>query len=194
MLRRSAAEALANHPEEGYPALEEGSAMDDLMVRRSVVFGLLRVNQPWAIQILDKLQLEDKEWIVRNAANQAMEELKRPNAFIPHPLPPLTEAPWLVTFASKLGMGVAPGKPAVDLVLQALKNGDEDQRLAALDYLRLHANAENVHNIYHLYFGEVEEMREAAFNALWVVAAAGVSLPSPRNLAWGNNESKHRSE
>ena len=185
MLRRSAAEALANHPEEGHPALEEGSAMEDLMVRRSVVFGLQRVNQPWAIQILDKLQLEDKEWIVRNAANQAMEELKRPNPYIPRPQPPLTEAPWLVEYASKSGISVAPGKPAVDLVLQALKDGNEDQRLAALDYLRLHADAEIVHNIYHIYFGDVGEMREAAFNALWVVAAAGVQLPSPQQFGLG---------
>ncbi len=185
MLRRSAAEALANHPEEGHPALEEGSAMDDLMVRRSVVFGLQRVNQPWAIQILDKLQLEDKEWIVRNAANQAMEELKRPNPYIPRPVVPLTEAAWLIAFASKQGMSVEPGKPATDLVLQALKNGDEEQRLEALDYLRLHADTEIVHNIYHYYFGGQSEMRDVAFNTLWVIAAAGTKLPSPTQYGFG---------
>lgn len=185
MLRRSAAEALANHPEEGYPALEEGSAMEDLMVRRSVVFGLQRVNQPWAIQILDKLQLEDKEWIVRNAANQVMEELKRPNPYIPRPVVPLTEAAWLIAFASKQGLTVAPGKPATDLVLQALKNGDEEQRLEALDYMRLHANAEIVHNIYGYYFGDYGEMREVTFNTLWVIAAAGIKLPSPTQYGFG---------
>ena len=39
-LRRSAAEALANHPEEGYPTLKEGAFLDDVLVRKAVVSGL----------------------------------------------------------------------------------------------------------------------------------------------------------
>jgi len=75
-MRRAAAEALANHPSEGYPALEEGSKVDDLRVRYSVVYGLMRVQQPWAIKIIERMQLEEKEWIVRNAAIQAIEEIR----------------------------------------------------------------------------------------------------------------------
>ena len=37
-LRRAAAEALANHPEEGYPALREGASLDDILVRRACSF------------------------------------------------------------------------------------------------------------------------------------------------------------
>jgi HEAT repeat protein len=113
-------EALANNVEEGQPALRDGSNMEDLLVRRAVVFGLARVNEPWALEILEKIQLEDQQWLVRNAAVQVMENLKRPKRYIPSPSVPLQDVPWLIDFASKLGIGVAPGKPAVNLIIQAL--------------------------------------------------------------------------
>lgn len=179
LLRTSAAEALANHPDEGYPALKEGSAMDDLMVRRAVVAGLARINQPWSVEILEKMQLEDKEWIVRNAAIQGIERSKQPNPYIPRPLPPLTETTWLIEFAAKLGLAVAPGKPAVDLILQALKTGQEGERLAAIEYLSMNCDATLAHNLYDQYFGGSGDILEAAYAALWLIASTGVTLPSP---------------
>lgn len=182
VLRRAAAEALANHPEEGHPALKEGSEMEDLMVRRAVVFGLLRVNQPWAVEILERLQLEDKEWIVRNAAIQAVEEIKAPSPYIPKVIRLPEDMPWLINFAAKLGMGVAPGQPARDLIHQAALKGDEEQRLQALDYLRLTGGADSIHHLYQIYFGTSGEFHEAAFNALWNLDAAGIELPSPQQF------------
>ena len=182
--RRAAAEALANHPTEGHPALEEGSAIDDLMVRRSVVFGLARVRKPWAEQILDKLQMEDKEWIVRNAAIQALEEIRQPNPHIPQPMPALTEIVWLAEFASKQGMGVSAGEQAVNLVLQALKSGTEDERLAALEYLSLKGDTELAMNIYALYFGQTGDLHEAAYYSLWLLSTTGSELPPPQQFGF----------
>jgi HEAT repeat protein len=136
-IRRYAAESLANNPQEGQPALKEGSSMDDLLVRRSVVFGLIRVNQPWAIKIVENLQLEDNEWVVRNAAIQAFDELQRKASYAPTHLPDLTETLWLINYADRLGTTVAPGKPAEQLVYKALINGSPDEKLYAMDYLRM---------------------------------------------------------
>ena len=36
-LRRWSAEALASHVEEGHPTLQEGSTLDDILVRRAVI-------------------------------------------------------------------------------------------------------------------------------------------------------------
>jgi HEAT repeat protein len=175
-IKQYAAEALANHREEGYPALRDASSMDDLLVRRAVVFGLARIDEPWAMEILEKIQLEDQQWIVRNAAVQVVEDLKRPNPYIPIPSVPITDASWLIEFASKLGIGVVPGKPAVDLVIRSLRDGDEKLRLAALDYLRLNGIAEVIPTIIEVYHTSLGEVREAALNTLWHLSVSGFNL------------------
>ncbi len=58
-LRRAAAQALTNNPEEGYPTLQEGSALEDPGVRRAVTYGLGRLRLPWATEILEKMVAED---------------------------------------------------------------------------------------------------------------------------------------
>jgi HEAT repeat protein len=175
-IKQYAAEALANHREEGYPALRDASSMDDLLVRRAVVFGLARIDEPWAMEILEKIQLEDQQWLVRNAAVQVVEDLQRPNPYIPIPSVPITDASWLIEFASKLGIGVVPGKPAVDLVIRSLRDGDEKLRLAALDYLRLNGIAEVIPTVIEVYHTSLGEVREAALNTLWHLSASGFNL------------------
>ena len=172
-LRRMAAEALSNNYEEGYPTLKEGAALDDLLVRRSVVYGLQRVNETWSNKILERLQLKDEQWVVKTAATQALEELSLPNPHTPRKLPPLTETPWLISFAGERGIGVAPGKPAMDLILLALKEGNEEQQLAALNFLSLRGDSTTITEIHSFYTKNQGELREAAFNSLWHQAATG---------------------
>jgi len=180
-LRRSAAEALANHPEDGFPTLREGSTIDDAMVRRAVVHGLLRVKQPWAVEILQKMQVEDKVWVVKNAAAQALESLGLPDPRLPKNLPPLTQTPWLITYAGEAGIGVAPGRPAYELVLRALREGNEEQQLAALDYLRQYGDDSAVPSIDQVGRRAPGDLREAAFNTLWHLSAAGVNLTADQS-------------
>lgn len=178
-LRRAAAEALANHPEEGHPILEEGSALDDLLVRRAIVFGLLRVRAPWSIKVLESMQIEDSEWIVKDAASHALEYLALPDPHIPRLLSPLTETPWLIALAGEQGIGLSSSTAALDLLLKALQEGTEEQRLAALDYLRQKGDKSTVSAIYEILYSSKGEIQEAALNTLWHMAAAGVPLPPP---------------
>jgi HEAT repeat protein len=175
--RRLSAEALANHAAEGHPTLEEAATLPDLLVRRSAVFGLKRVRQPWAITILEKMEIEDGQWVVRTAASQAMDEIRQENPHIPHPLPPLTDSPWLINFAGRLGMGVASGKPALDLINKALVNGDPHERLSALEYLQQFGREEVLLQIYQTYYGSQALLRETAFNTLWHYHTSGNTLP-----------------
>lgn len=175
--RRLAAEALANHIAEGHPALEEATTLPDLLVRRSAVFGLKRVRQPWAIAILEKMEIEDGQWVVRTAASQAMDEIRQEDAHIPRPLPPLTESPWLINFAGRMGMGVTSGKPALDLINKALVIGEPRERLSALEYFQQFGGEEVLLQIYQTYYGSQALLRETAFNTLWHYHAAGNTLP-----------------
>jgi len=87
--------------------------------------------------------------------------------------------PWLIQFAGERGMGVAPGKPAYELLYQALREGKENQRMAALHYLTIKVNEDALLPLYQSYFTTKGELKEAALNALWHTAAAGVYLPPP---------------
>ncbi|MEJ2756973.1 MAG: HEAT repeat domain-containing protein, partial [Anaerolineales bacterium] len=100
-VRRAAAEALAQHPAEGYPVLKDGTTFEDVQVRRAVVFGLARIHEPWAEEIIATIQTEDEQWVVRNAAIQMIEDQKLAKAALPKDLPPIHEMPWLIAFAGE---------------------------------------------------------------------------------------------
>jgi HEAT repeat protein len=178
-LRRAAAQALANNPEEGYPTLQEGSAMEDPGVRRAVTYGLGRLRQPWASEILEKMVAEDAQWVVQDAASQMLHTIQNPHPRLPRRLPPLTQTAWLVAFAAERGMGIAPGKPAVEMLFKALREGNEDQKLAALYYLGQSGEQSAVLPVYQVFFASQGELREAAFGALGNLVACGVQLPPP---------------
>jgi HEAT repeat protein len=176
-MRRCAAEALANNPKEGHPALQEGSSMDDLMVRRAVVFGLMRINLPWATKIVENLQLEDNEWVVRNAAIQAFDELKRKKEYAPKPSVDLTESTWLIEYAEKNGTTVAPGKPAEDLAIKALANGTHDEIINVLQHIVERCDAEKSEFVYSAYINNTGEIKDFAYYVLWLMMIAGIKIP-----------------
>ncbi len=175
-VRRSVAESLALDPNDGHEILKEASQVDDLLVRRSAVFGLAQIDQPWAKEILKKLALEDKEWVVRSAATQIIEEGDSINPSIPNPVPPLHESPWLINYAGERGIGIAPGQPAQNLLLAALNEGSPEQQRAALRYLQLNPNIESLPQIYDLLDHGFGDIQQHAFETLWYYAAEGVDI------------------
>ncbi|MBU2610648.1 MAG: HEAT repeat domain-containing protein [Chloroflexi bacterium] len=184
-LRRYAAEALTNHPQDGHAMLKEGATVDDLLVRHAVVYGLGRVGQPWADELLAKMQVEDKEWIVRASATEVLENRQLARAYLPSPLPPPSESPWLIAFAGKQGMGISPDKPATDLLLMALKNGSEEERISSLAYLRQRPNEKVLSALYQGMYGGDAALREVIFQVLSELEASGVPLPDPRQFGVG---------
>jgi len=178
--RRIAAEALANHPVEGYPTLREAIQLkDDLRVRRAAVYGLARVPEAWAQAILEQVQVEDSQWVVRDAAAAVVERAKAISPFVPQTLRPLHEEPWLLAFAAERGMGVAPGQAAMTLLHRLLEEGTPGQKEAALARVPFYPREDWAPPIYAILFGEASPMRDAAFQALWLLSIAGVQLPFP---------------
>ena len=178
--RRMAAEALANHPAEGYPTLREAIGLqDDLRVRRAAVYGLARVSQSWAWEILEQVQVEDSQWVVRDAAAAIVERAKKLSPFAPQALRPLHEEPWLLAFAADHGVGVAPGEPAMMLFHRVLEKGTVEQKEAALGRVPFYPKEDWGRPLYALMYERVGQLRDAAFDAVWLLALAGVQLPSP---------------
>ncbi|HSG42257.1 MAG TPA: HEAT repeat domain-containing protein [Anaerolineales bacterium] len=184
-LRRAAAQALANNPKDGHETLREGSTLADIMVRRAVVHGLARVEEPWAMELLQTMQVEDDQWAVRNLANQYVEEVTNRDPRAPKELTTPSETPWLIEFAGKQGTGIPKGGPATDVLTTAYKYGDTEERLAAIPYLKRNANEGIVGTLYSGMYGEDPEVREASFLALQEIAANGMELPHPNQFGLG---------
>lgn len=184
-LRIAAAEALANNPVEGYETLKDGITNEDILVRRAIVYGLARVREEWAQNLLGQIPTQDEQWVVRNAAVEAMEALQRPNPRIPQRELRPEDMPWLIEFAGKYGMGVTPGEPATDLLLLALKDDNPEYQQAALHYLR-HVPTEGVlAALYPHLFGADAEMRDGVFQVLSEMAMGGARLPAPQQFGLG---------
>jgi HEAT repeat protein len=186
-VQRASAEALSQNPGEGHPILKDGSTHEELLVRRAVVYGLGLVNEPWAKEILQNMQIEDDQWVVRSTAEHMLEVMDDQDRSLPSPPPPLSETPWLISFASDRGMGISPGQASWDMLELALKEGNGDQRLAAMSVYKAYPkNATNiVPEIYNLLYGGESEIREAAFNLLWHLDAAEVKIPPPTQFGLG---------
>jgi hypothetical protein len=183
---RVVAEALASQPPYGHDILRESSASTNLLVRRASVYGLVRVKEPWANEILEKMRVEDGQWVVRNAASHALETMNETNPYLPRPLPPPHETPWLVAFASRQGAGISSQQPIKEIVFNVLVSGTSEEKQAAFNYLRLVTNADAglIGAIYKVIYGEDGPVREAACYALWLMAVSGAALPSRSSSAW----------
>ncbi len=180
-LQQCAAEVLAGDPLEGYDTLREGSTYDQLLVRRAVIRGLRKVNQPWSTEILQKIQIEDSQWVVRNAAEQAINFLKENHPATPEKFPLLKDTPWLIEFASQKGVGISGQNAAEEMLIDAAETGNEIQKLLAFYRLIFFDEIKPgaIMQLYHGLFGENEDLKEAAYTSLWLLGGRGIPLPKP---------------
>ena len=178
LLRRSAAETLSNHPSEGHAALREGSTMEDILVRYAVVHGLRNINQPWSVEILDRMRIDDDQWVVRDAAQQAFEEISAPSPYIPVQLQPSSETPWLVEFAGERDSGLPAGEDTREILLQAVREGDESTKQAALGIIRREGFTQIFPGIYQALNAKTIQTQDDAELTIWQASASGLSVPA----------------
>ncbi len=181
-LRQAVAEALANHAREGHPTLQEAArreAKEDVPLRRAAVYGLARIPQAWAQSLLDELQY-DEEWVVRNAAIAFLKDRQADNPYIPQPLTPPAETPWLLAFAARQGMGISPRQDPTPILIQALQYGEPEEKLAAITFLRVRPSEGVLAKLYEALRSDDEQLQQAAYTTLLWIAASGVSLPPLR--------------
>lgn len=184
-VRQAVAEAFANHPQEGHPTLREAVQLDDLLVRRAAIYGLKKIRKGWAYQILEEMQIEEAQWVVKNAAAQAIEEINNPDDRIPKELPPISKLPWLVTWASEKNVNISTGESAWKTMVMVLKEGSEIEQLAAMNLFERFGYAEIFPFIFDQLQGNNQELKEAAYKTIWHLAATGAQTPSPKRYGLG---------
>jgi HEAT repeat protein len=169
LTRRVAAELLAHYGGDGHDLLREAAGVEDMYIRRAAVFGLSAIDQPWALQVIDRVQREDEQWFVRSAAAEVMERTISPQPVIaPHAVRPEQEE-WLVAWAAEQELPCATPEEANDALLQAIRRGSWWVRVTAADLLRTCGGRQAIPLLKGALRDEQPLVREAAYAALWEI-------------------------
>jgi HEAT repeat protein len=178
--RQAAAETFAMMPELGYPILNAAMQSEDYMMRRSGALGLRRLRTTWALIWIYRAYLDDDQWYVKSAAQQAYEELQ-----FGRPIPPTAPYPtpdqidWLKKWVSQKGEKLPQGDLAGQMLVRALVEGDaETRRLAAMNIGQL-GMVNAMKTLYNALRDRQDEVRITAHRALAILQTQlGRALPA----------------
>lgn len=179
-LRQAVAETLASLPEDGYPLLYEAINHSDMMLRRAAVFGLRRIRAPWAMIAIYRAFLEDSQWYVRSAAQQAFNEIQNFElSSLLRPYPDLERVEWLTEWLMEQGEDGAELN-AEDALLEILQGHDPVLRTVAVKAVGQLGMAHRMIYVYDSLLFEDFDVRDAAHRALsGLQVQIGSTLPAP---------------
>jgi HEAT repeat protein len=165
-LRQAVSEALAAIPGEGHAVLRDAMDSKDMQVRRAAVFGLARIKSAWAISLLYRALIEDEQWYVRNAAEQAFQRAERPEEVGVTRHPEADALVWLVAWAAQRGEGVPAGPNARQVLIRVLQEGDPAVKAAAALTLANLGHVPALKPLYGALRDRDEKVRAAVYEAL----------------------------
>lgn len=179
-IRQAVAESLAAIPDEGHPVLYDAITHEEMMVRRAAAFGLRRIRTNWAISALYRAFLEDDQWYVRSAAQQAFQDIQNDENKGPQNYPTVDSITWLVNWAASRGEGVPAGEAAIQVLMKALQEGEPELRALAARALGQLGEISAARSLYAALRDRQEEVRTAAHRSLAdFEAQLGQPLPAP---------------
>ncbi|MBI9049511.1 MAG: HEAT repeat domain-containing protein [Anaerolineaceae bacterium] len=184
-MKQTAAESLAVIDGISQDLLTEAIASEDLLIRRAAVYGLSRIPDQWALDILSHAAIEDGQWIVRNAATQVIENQDVFKTMLIPQLPHPSNAPWLISFASKLGKGIPKSGFVKDILMSALDQGNVDEKISAMNYLRIVPDSDIINAIFPLLVHKNRSMQQASAIALWYIEKilGGIPMQKEKRLS-----------
>ncbi len=171
-LRQAVAEALAAIPGEGHQILYTGMHSEDMMVRRAAVFGLARLDTTWALTELYRALLEDDQWYVRSAAEQAFAKAQTGVKEVAQAHPPIETVEWVVDWAREHGLVSAESEDgltqdnALRALVRMLESGEQPYRIAAARTLAILGYVQSARLLYRSLGDSSEQVRGAAYAAL----------------------------
>lgn len=111
-VRQIAAETFAQMPEVGYETLYDATQHNNMDYRRAAVFGLRRMKPGWALTEIYRVFLEDEQWYVRSAAQEAIIGFQRQTlAQSLTAYPALAQIDWLGQFLHDFGTSEGESAP-----------------------------------------------------------------------------------
>ncbi|GAB4508896.1 MAG: hypothetical protein OHK0046_02720 [Anaerolineae bacterium] len=181
-LGRIIAESFALIPAE-YVSLYEAAQQDNIFLRRASVFGIRRINAPWAVITLYRVALEDEQFYVKTAAEAAFQRMEygdRSDGVRAYPA--LDDIPWLRDWMlDQLESGTAPEDGAPEnFLVSALQHAPPQLQAVSLMNIGQLGLARHTGLIYDMLRHRSGLVREAAQRALADLQLKwGQPLPSP---------------
>lgn len=168
-LRLATAEAMAARPPWGHDILKLSETSADLLTRQAMIFGLLHVHSPWAIDILERVANDDSQWAVRSFASQALEYLQKTRRSNNRQFASASDSPWLIAYSARQGHGVPKGENLIPVLIQVINSGTEDEKIAAVQLLGRFSDKASVDAVKSCLNSQEAELRRAAFDSLWAM-------------------------
>ncbi len=165
-VRRAISEALAAIPGEGHTILRESIVAQEIEIRRAAVYGLSRVRAPWALIALYRAMLEDEQWYVRTAAEEAFLAAQSPEREGPRAHPDADSLGWLIEWAADRGEGVPAGPNARQVLIRVLQEGQPVYKMLAARTLARLGHVEALKPLYAALRDRDPDVRGAAYAAL----------------------------
>jgi len=165
-LRRAAAEALAALPGEGHEVLRDGIVSDNIDIRRASVFGLARINAPWALMALHRAMFEDEQFWVRTAAESAFMAAQAPHSEGPRAHPEADALGWLVAWAAEHGEGVPAGVNARQVLIRVLQEGEPEFKILSAQTMGQLGHVAGLKPLYAALRDRQPGVRDAVYTAL----------------------------
>ncbi len=165
-VRRAIAEALAALPGNGHDILREAIVAKEVEIRRAAVYGLRRIRAPWALTALYRAMMEDEQWYVRTAAQDAFTAAQSPERQGPRRHPEADALSWLIAWAADHGEGVPAGPNARQMLIRVLQEGQALYRIMAAQTLARLGHIPALKPLYAALRDRDPSVRGAAYEAL----------------------------
>jgi len=123
--------------------------------------------------------IEDDQTIVQNAAADILEARLSPQTKLSFLADEISSLPWLISYAAKQGLGVTPGKGALEILRRVFLSGDQLEKIAALEAVGLYNAHELTLETTQALNDDDPLIRHASFEALWRLSAVRkLTIPS----------------
>ncbi len=163
LYRRLVCEMLSLDYLDGHSILKTLSSDKNIAIRKSSIFGIKIISAPWVVDFLTNMSTKDSEWLVRDAAAAALEEItshqiELSNTIPSHP----AKLEWLLNHANQRGQGISSKSVPNDLLFDLINNGQSVEKLASLNILSRYPNKE-IYDLFTNLFESETELSDQAF-------------------------------
>jgi HEAT repeat protein len=182
-VQRAVAESLAADRANGYMTLFDSVKAQDMMIRRSAIFGLGRIRTDWSLITLNETFLEDTEFYVRLAAESVFSEIYEASLKGVNAYPDVKELPWLTQWIQEqIEIGILPFDIPADKFFETAFTQKEDAiiRELATKTIGQLGLIDRIADLYAALRDRSDDIRDEAYRGLGEFQQRfGKPLPAP---------------
>lgn len=173
-MRSLVCQIISIHQPEGYQILQELAETDNYLARKAAVSGLALVDAPWVPILLEKMSIQDTQWVVRDAAKFVIEHPLPKNIFIGKKHISPQEDPRILNLSDEMKIELPSKGLPIDLLYKVMENKGFEEQKIALEYLLVQPDSILIKKLVAYSIDSDSALRESATNALYQLSKAGI--------------------